>query len=354
MDKVNYLNSEQRESGFNIGAITGGVDVPSRRFRIEALVPHLERRGVKVTELCPAISAYPPARSLFIRPPWFFVALAERLTYIARARGFDAIVLQRELISTLPTIERLIPGPRILDVDDAIFLHRRGLAAKSVATSALGVVCGNGFLAEHFSQWNDNVTVIPTGVDTEKLRPRPSYGREWPKIVGWIGTSGNMCYLEPVAAAIRRSIKGVSGAEFHVISDSIETLPEELKPIAHFTRWYPGIEREHLPKWSVGLMPLTPGDWERGKCAFKLLQYLAAGVPAVASPVGMNVEVMGKKEVGFLADDGKAWEEAIVDLLTDEAGAQKLARNARQLVEADYCLTVISAKWRKVLDQWLD
>lgn len=335
-----------------IAVITGGVNVPSRRFRVCALVPYLARYGIRWEEICPTISTYPP-RNRALRPFWFAAALTERLTYLVQARGFDATVIQRELISTVPTIERFIPGPRIFDVDDAIFLRKRGVAAKNAATTAVGVVCGNRYLAEYFSRWNKNIAVIPTGVDTAQLKPRATKEKVNEKIVGWIGTSANMVYLEPVAAGIRRAVERVSGSKLCVVSDSADRIPKPLRPIAHFVQWRPYIENECLPYWSVGLMPLTPGPWERGKCAFKLLQYLGAGVPAVASPVGMNVEVMNGARVGHLVDDEDSWEDAIVDILTNESVADEMAINARKLVEERYSLEVVAALWSEVLDQWL-
>lgn len=352
MAEHSSATANERESTFNIGVITGGSNVPSRRFRVLSLVPYLEKRGIKITEFCPLVSTYPP-RAWWLRPAWLLAALGERLTYTVRARGFDAIVLQRELISTLPTIERLIPGPRILDVDDAIFLHRRGLAAKNAAACAVGVVCGNRFLADHFSRWNDNVAVIPTGIDTDRLKPRSDYGRVSSKIVGWIGTSGNMKYLYPVAKPIRNAVTSVPGAELHIISDSPVNLPPELRTVAKFIRWQPDIELESLPHWSVGLMPLTSNEWERGKCAFKLLQYLAAGVPAVASPVGMNAEVLGASEVGIAPTTAAQWEDAIRFLLENESVGKALGSNGRRLVEERYSLDVVSQSWKAVLNKWL-
>lgn len=337
---------------YSIAAITGGRNVPSRRFRVEAVMPFLTKQNVHVTEYCPVVKSYPPY-NLWLRWPWLIAAVTERMTYIFRLKHFDAVILQRELISTLPTIEHLIREKIILDVDDAIFLHRGGRAARHAAVSSVGVVCGNEYLAEHFSRWNQQIAVIPTGVDTQRLKPRLSHEPNGVKRVGWIGTSGNMKYLEPIAECICRAISSVPQAEFHIISDSSAGLPHELNKITHFTKWYPGIECVEVPKWSVGLMPLFDGEWERGKCAFKLLQYLAAGVPAVASPVGMNIEILSNQKAGFLADNCKAWEAAIIDLLTDDIAAYEMGKIGRKLVEDDYSLTVVSAKWREVLDKWL-
>jgi glycosyltransferase involved in cell wall biosynthesis len=337
---------------YSVAAITGGINVPSRRYRIEAVIPFLASQNIKVTEYCPVLKRYPPLNK-WLRWPWFIAAFIERLSYIYRVNHFDAVILQRELISTLPTIEHLIPGRKILDIDDAIFLHRGGRAAKHAAVSSFGVVCGNGYLAEHFSKWNERIAIIPTGVDIERMKPWFSHIKPDRKRIGWIGTSGNMKYLEPMAKSILRATKVVPNAEFHIIADSMASVPQELRSITHFTPWYPGIEYVEVPKWHVGLMPLHDGKWERGKCAFKLLQYLAAGVPAIASPVGMNIDVLSNQKSGFLAKGSKAWETAIIDILTDDSGAEEMGINGRKLVEEQYSLTVVSTKWRELFDEWL-
>jgi glycosyltransferase involved in cell wall biosynthesis len=333
-------------------AITGGLNVPSRRYRIRALVPYLRDVGIQLDELCPRSSRYPP-RSQWLRLPWLIAALSERLTFIARARGRDAVILQRELISTLPTIEGLLPGPRILDVDDAIFLRRRGRAARHAARCSIGVVCGNGYLAEHFAAWCPRVAVIPTGIDTKALQPSPARDPELPPSIGWIGTAANLQYLHPIANSLRRALAAVPGCELHIICDSARDLPPELRGHIRFTRWRPDIEVAELPRWNIGIMPLADNSWTRGKCAFKLLQYLAAGIPVVASPVGMNGEVLAEAAVGYAANTNDDWTSALISLLTDPDGARTMGANGRRLVERRYSLTEIAKRWRDTAGSWL-
>jgi glycosyltransferase involved in cell wall biosynthesis len=344
-------NTEQAPY-LSLASITGGVNVPSRRYRISALIPYLRKYNIDLTEYCPKISTYPPKNSL-LRVPWLLAALTERLTYIQRIRGYDAVILQRELISTIPTVERFIQDPKIFDVDDAIYLHRNGRAAINAAMNSLGVVCGNNYLADRFSSWNNNIAVIPTGVDTEAVKPRLDFDKDRKRIIGWIGTSGNLRYLEYVSGAVLNVIKNFTDAELHVISDSLRHLPYKLRKHVIFKPWYPGIESIEVPSWTVGLMPLSDGEWERGKCAFKLLQYLSAGVPTVVSPVGMNIEVIGNNEVGYLAKSELEWEDAITEIITSSSKASKLSENGRKLVESYYSLDVVSSKWRTVVDAWV-
>ena len=337
---------------YHLAAITGGARVPSRRYRIDALKPYLISKGIALKEFCPWVPGYPP-RGRLRRIPWFMAAMAERLVYPALVRGFDAIILQRELISTVPTVEGLLYGPKILDVDDAIYIYRGGRAARYVARVSIGVVCGNRYLAERFSEWNGNVTVIPTGVDVHCLRPLTEGACRSKPVVGWIGTSGNLKYLELVSDGIRQALQYVPRSKLHIVSDSCDGVPDTLRPYIKFTPWRPGVEVELIPHWTVGIMPLADGEWERGKCAFKILQYMAAGIPVVASPVGMNADVLVSGHAGVPARDSKEWAEALVWLLTDRDAAARIGMAGRKHVEEKYSLEKVSTKWREVIERWL-
>ena len=214
------MNSADRN--MSVVAITGGENVPSRRFRIDALAPFLAKRCIELTELCPIINRYPPLPRL-LRLPWFAAALVERLTFLFRSRGYDAIILQREMISTLLTFERLLQKPLVLDVDDAIYLHRNGRAAEYIARSSSLVVCGNHHLAEKFFQWNSNVAVIPTGVDTDQLQPIEKRNPTEMPIIGWIGTASNYRYLELIEPAFLKFFRRFPNALLQVISNNFPT-----------------------------------------------------------------------------------------------------------------------------------
>lgn len=341
---TNYSNYNNR-----VVAITGGRNVPSRRFRIDALAPFLAKISIELTELCPIISRYPPPSQL-LRPPWFAAALLERVTFLYRSRGYDAVILQREMISTLPTLERLLPKPRILDVDDAIYLQRNGKAAEYIARSCSLVVCGNHYLAEKFSHWNSNVIVIPTGVDTNLLQPIMNRNvAEAPNIIGWIGTAGNYRYLELIEPALRKVLAYFPDARLQVISDQFPTFLENLGEQLDFRLWRPGIENSLLPRFTVGIMPLIDNEWERGKCAFKMLQYMAAGVPVVVSPVGTNESILKAAQVGYGACSTQDWMDALIHLLNDSDLASTFGVNGRKLVEEKYSLKLVAMSWLDAL-----
>lgn len=190
-----------------IAAFTGGISVPSARFRVRQYMPALRWEGVDLAEFYSGVGQYPP-RPKWIRPFWALATLAERLPDVVMSHRYDAVLLQREIMSSFVTLELLTTRPRILDVDDAIFLQRGGGFAKRLAGLSDKVICGNNYLAEWFGRWNINVDIIPTAVDTARYLPnteiKPS---DSPLVIGWIGTSGNYKYLYGIEGALVKAMQ---------------------------------------------------------------------------------------------------------------------------------------------------
>lgn len=337
-----------------VNAVTARKDSPSGWYRVGILKELFRAESIFIDEIIPKIPSYPPPEKLK-RPAWLFTALFERISYISRLRGADVTILQRELISTLPTVERLLPGKKILDVDDAIFLNKRGLAAKNAAKACVGVVCGNQYLADYFSNYNKNIRIIPTGVNVSEMRIDPErLTRDGKKVIGWIGTPGNLPFFEPIVSDLKAFFKTYSSqAELRIITSHAEAIPSELREVCTFVKWYPGIEFDELPRWTAGLMPLANNEWVKGKCSFKMLQYMSAGVPVVVSPYGMNSEILAKGEVGFGVRSGNEWYSALNMLVSDGHVNEVMGQCARTLVEHDFSLETVVEKWLEVFNSWV-
>ena len=136
-----------------VAAFTGGRDVPSARFRVRQYIGRLRSEGVEVNEYPAPLCAFPP-KSQWIRPIWGVATLAARLPGIFMSYRHDVTLFQREMLSTFMTLEQFTKRPKVLDVDDAIWLHRGGGYAARLARNCEAIICGNDFLAEHFSRWN--------------------------------------------------------------------------------------------------------------------------------------------------------------------------------------------------------
>ncbi|AKX54000.1 glycosyltransferase family 4 protein [Thiopseudomonas alkaliphila] len=336
-----------------INAITRSGVAPSGWYRIGVLKPIFAAHDILINEITPKVSSLPPPEN-YKRLAWLFAALWERFTYLNLLKKTDITILQRELISTIPTFERFLPGKLILDVDDAIFLNKRGLAAINAAKASVGVVCGNAYLAEYFSRYNTNIKIIPTGVDVNKMMIDPKrLEKPGKKIIGWIGTASNLKYFEPITAALCSILKEFGDeVELRIVTSHSSAIPIELSNVCNFVKWYPNIEFDELPTWTLGLMPLDDDPWTRGKCAFKMLQYMSAGIPVVVSPVGMNIDVLNLGQFGYGPETEEQWYEVIKTLLENDSLNYQFGMAARVIAERDFSLESVVDKWLDVLDEW--
>jgi glycosyltransferase involved in cell wall biosynthesis len=332
-----------------------GERVPAARARGFAVATALEARGITCSVRVARPSVYGDTRLPWPlnrpRPLYVPFAAAGRLAQLGDLGQDDVVVFQRPM-TELPTtlLERLAARGRrtVFDFDDAIFENRlmRPKFRRLVAL-ADKVVAGNRYLAAAAAA-PEKTVVIPTAVDTTRFTARPTRdvrGRD--VVVGWTGLSVNYRQLAHAARGIAAALKR-TGARFLAISD--RPPPPALAALgAEFVRWRPETEVEDLARIDVGVMPLPDGPYERGKCAFKLLQYMALGRPGVASPVGANAEVVTDGTDGFLPADDAAWEAALVALIEDSALRDTVGRRARQRVEAAYALEVVADRYRDLI-----
>jgi glycosyltransferase involved in cell wall biosynthesis len=290
------------------------------------------------------------------------LTLGRRYELLKRARAADVVYVQKKLFNRafLPLLARANPN-LLYDFDDAGFAVEpwetkpRGMAPGSPPTikrlnavlkRARGVVAGNEFLASYASQYNGAVHVLPTPVDTGGASPADAGGAVGTGRIGWLGTSKNLFYLKrigPALGGIRRAfpdarLSVLSNAEADIDGITVENVP-----------WSPQREAEWLRSIDVGIMPLENDDWSRGKCAFKLLQYMAAGLPTVSSPVGMNAEVIEDGVNGMLAATEEQWSRKIVSLLESPGLRKEMGAKARRTVEQKYSLEVCRRRMEEIL-----
>ncbi len=329
-----------------VAAYTGGKNVPSARFRVRQYVSALRDSGVELREYFAAFGSYPPPHKP-LRPLWATAALGERLVAAVRSHNADLTLLQREMISTLLTAEPLTREPRVLDVDDAIFLHRQGACARRLAQLCDTVICGNAYLAEHFSEWNSNVRLLPTAVDTDRFQPA-SGELDAPLSIGWSGTSSGFSYLEAVAPAIRAALAAHPGSVLRVVADKRPALDGFPPSRLVYVPWSPENEVDEIRKMAIGIMPLEDSPWARGKCSFKLLTYMSCGVPVVASPVGMNTEVLAACG-GLGPRRWEDWTDALAGLLGSEACRKRLGQQGRRAVLERYSLRSVVPRLVEIL-----
>ncbi|MBS1369408.1 MAG: glycosyltransferase family 4 protein [Lentisphaeria bacterium] len=261
-------------------------------------------------------------------------ALLRRLA--AAARLPERLLIEYELLPELSygVESRFLRGRRyVLNFDDDVWLKYEGrgsLAEKYdlLIAGASGVVCANDLLVEKALKRNPNVIKIPTAVD---LNGFPAQVQKFPRFtVAWIGTPVTYRYLELHAEALKSMSLAV---DFELLVIAKAALEEQAIPGVRmrFVDWSAEEEGELLARCHAGIMPLPAGDaFAAGKSAFKLIQYLAAGLPAIASPVGENRRVLRPGETGFFAETPEEWTDALIRL-KDDGMRGRFSANARRL-----------------------
>lgn len=329
-----------------VTALTQGSRVPSSRFRVMQHVDHLQARGLFVNHLPARFGAYPPM-GLARRAAWFPAAVADAVRRTLATHSSSVCLLQRELVSTLRTAERLIRCPLVFDVDDAIYLHRRGAQSDAIARQARLVICGNRVLAEHYDDLAP-VAVLPTAVDTTRFVPADTDTRSSP-VIGWSGSSSGFAYLESIQLALARVLARHEQARLVIMAERPPALPRLPQQRVQFIPWSEGAEVSVLQTFTVGLMPLVDDAWSRGKCSFKMLTYMACGVPVVVSPVGMNADVLAMDELGYGPRSEDEWVDAIDAILADASLGHRMGQRGRAVAEAHFSCDVIAPRLAELL-----
>lgn len=334
-----------------VAAITAGRRDPGARFRVGQYIEPLRTCGVDLTWLSAPVAKYPPQRHV-LRPFWLPVAVAGRVPATLASWRADVTLLAREMISTLVTLEPLTRRPRVLDVDDAIWLRRGGAFARRLAGMVDLVVAGNQYVGEWFADRGARVEILPTAVDVARFSPGSPHADAVERRdlnIGWCGTSGNHPPLLAIEDALARVLQARPRARLRICSDRPprwQSLPTQRWD---FEPWSAATEVAFFRRLDVGLMPLLDDPWSRGKCAYKMLLYLACGTPAVVTPVGMSAEVLREARIGFGAASGPAWVDALIELLDDTGLRVAMSREARKLVVERYSTEVLAPRFASLL-----
>lgn len=338
-----------------VAALTSGLNVPSARFRVRQYLPALRKGGVDVTEYCPRISqaARLPGKLGQVRVRYFppllvgqaLTNLVCRIPGVVGSYKADVTWLERNFVPGLDGLSGVIHTPLVLDIDDAIWLYNP-LGAKTVGklvNRANMVFAGNQYLADWCSQFCENIRIIPTAIDTERFHPREQAKPEGaPFVVGWTGTSGNFRFLEMIAPALSEFFHASPTARFLVVADKRPHLPELPQDQIDFVPWSASTEHLLVQEMDVGLMPIDDTDLSRGKCSFKMLQYMAAGVPVVASPFGMNGEVFAAGDIGYAPITHSDWIDALRLCERDRDQRLRQGKNGHDIILSRFSAEVVA------------
>ncbi len=323
-----------------VAAFTGSRTISSARFRLRQYIAPLRPFGIDVDEFIAEFGSWPP-QSKIIRPLWLAATLLQRVPSVIRSHAYDLTFLQREMVSTLATLERWTKRPRVLDLDDAVWTKSRGRHVEQIARLSQGVICGNRFIAEYVQQFQRNILLLPTGVDTARFVPLPAVRR---KIIGWSGLAVALKWVYAIEDALATVLDRHPDAIFRIVSDKPPHFSRIPPSRVEYISWSPSIEVRAIQEMAVGLMPLEDSPLARGKCSYKMLLYMSCGVPVVVSPVGMNAEVLAFGQIGFGAVSDEEWIYALDWLLSNDQDALAFGRAGRAIVERHFSLRVLAPR----------
>ncbi len=328
---------------------------PSQRFRYEQYLPYLLEKGWAY-RIAPFIDE--PTWNILYKPGHtaakvlgILKGFFKRFFQLFTLHQYSFVFIHREAAPVGPPVfEWLIAKvwrkKIIYDFDDAIWLpntsENNKIAASikwhhkvaSICKWSYKVSCGNAYLQEYASRFNAKAFYNPTTIDTENLHnpalyPKPI--KTFP-VIGWTGTHSTLVYLEPVIEVLKK-LETKYEFEFCVIANKDPMLPLQSY---RFVQWTKETEIQDLLRFDIGLMPLGDDMWAKGKCGFKALQYMALGIPAVASPVGVNTAIIKSGVNGCLCRDRNEWFFALESLLINNSERIRMGSNARYKIEIAY------------------
>lgn len=321
----------------------------SSRLRTIQYLPGLMLNGFEI-EVAPLFADRYIERLYTGAVPFMEVlrSYARRLAGFLKKREYDLVWVEKEIWPWLPWVLDKILSPRsqpvVVDYDDAVF-HRYDMHPSPVIRALLGrkldrfmaradaVVAGNEYLQDRAIQAGcRRVDVIPTVVDLDRY-PAPVIRSSGPQVrIGWIGSPNTAKYLSVVAPVIGRLAQ-----EYDIDCVAVGARDDQVAgmPI-RAARWQEEFEVDILSGFDVGIMPLEDTPWEQGKCGYKLIQYMACGMPVMASPVGVNNDLVIQGRNGFLAATEAHWFSGLRELIENEPLRHRMAAEGRALVERKY------------------
>lgn len=276
-------------------------------------------------------------------------AFLRRLRDLFRARRYDALWVHCELFPYLPGPFERLAGlwgkPILFDYDDAIF-HYYDAPDRPVVRALLGgklepllrnafaCTCGNAYLRDYAARFCERSLVVPTVVDTEVYRPiaKPDSAK---LVIGWIGSPSTWCNVRPLLPLLEQLCRERS-VRFRAVGAGAEA-EHDLFPGLELLAWSEETEVAEVQAMDIGIMPLLDLPFQRGKSGYKLVQYMACGLPVVASPVGVNREMVDGSN-GLLAAEEAEWREALVRLIGDAELRRRMGEAGRALAERSYSL----------------
>ncbi|RLB72581.1 MAG: hypothetical protein DRH03_04435 [Deltaproteobacteria bacterium] len=326
--------------------LTASLKTPSTRFRVLQNLEIWRGLGLEVAALPLPKNNWARCKLLYILPNYDIVVLQKRL-------------LHRHTFSLLRRRAKIL----LYDFDDAVmfsdsnkegdfFSEHKSLRFAAVAKSADLLLAGNEYLkTQALSAGARRVEVVPTGVDCNFFTPGSESAKKSVDSrlnVGWIGSKANLIYLKALAQPLNLLYKKRQDFKLTIVCDDFTDV--FACPVEKIS-WSAANEVTDIKNFSIGIMPLADDPWTKGKCAFKLLQYMACGLPAVASTTAVTRKIIEPLQNGLLAETPAAMVEKIVWLLDNRQLLPELGRQARRSIVGVYDSETIALSYAEIFKQ---
>jgi glycosyltransferase involved in cell wall biosynthesis len=334
----------------------------STRQRLLQYIPHLEAAGIEVD--CHYLAGNDYVRSLASGAGYSRLgiarAYAERLAKVLRGPDGDVIWVYAEMFPYLPAgFEKLVfrsGKPVVYDFDDAFFhqydesesaLQRRLLGGKlePLLERAAACCCGNAYLRDFANRFRGDSMILPTVVDTDIYEPGDR-ANDGPPVIGWIGSPSTWRFVQPYLPLLAELARE-QGVKVRVVGAGAAAR-DDLFPGLELVEWSKDSEVSDVQAMDIGIMPLPDEPWAWGKSGYKLIQYMACGLPVVASPVGVNREIV-QDETGYLASGADQWKSALSRLIDSPDLRRRMGDAGRRRAEAEYSLATHAPRLTELL-----
>jgi len=303
-------------------------------YRIHQYFPYLEKLGFEI----------------------ILLTTKDKFTEVlSRARSADIVYMQRLLLNPLKfSLLRKKAKRLIYDFDDAVMYGTKGESRTRrsrfarVIRNADAVFCGNKFLSDQAKTYKtEGVYYIPTVVDTDEY-PQKQHIDKTTFVAGWIGSGSTSRYLVDINNVFA-SYGNDDRIAFKFIADKPPEIPMDKKHLI-FERWQKEKEKTSFLDFDMGIMPVRDDIWSRGKCGLKLIQYMAAGLPALTHPVGVAKEMVTDGVNGFLREDLNGWKDVIEKLLKDTALRKRIGQTSREYAVDNFSLRTWGPKVSEIIN----
>lgn len=355
------MGTDTSEDKLHITFICEGIKAPSSRFRVKPVAKRFEEYGWRTSIIYRYGKLDSKIKNRFLQIMYRGVSRIYAAIKTLFVQNTDFLFVQRLSLPWTSLPERVVARkgiPVVFDFDDAIYLgssrkhsKSRQRALRQIYKASSLTIAGNQYLARNSREYS-RTEVIPTCIDVDTYQPAKNEKSRPVPVIGWMGTSSNYVELSLVADTIQKLREKGYDFKVKVVSDlKNDELIKKLD--ADFEYWSDEKELKQLQSFDIGLMPLRDIEWTKGKCSFKVIQYMAVGIPSVASKVGFNEDVITHGENGYLVSNDDEWFKALVDLMESEELRNEMGIKAREAAVNRFSVDKAAEKYHSLLKELL-